>query len=141
MFKLFISTILLFIFIKNLNAAALECEVDDYSIQNSSVISINIVNFKVEPLVSLDEIPPFISIKVNEHFTDWALSSQKSGKLLKMKIDPNLYFYLKPSGNGYMDGFYIIKSGNLITKLDTYCSFNILSNYQSNFIKFKEGGL
>ncbi len=92
-------------------------------------------------MVSLDEIPPLISIKVNEHFTDWALSSQQSGKLLKMKIDPNLYFYLKPSGNGYMDGFYIIKSGNLITKLDTYCSFNILSNYQSNFISFKEGGL
>ena len=33
MIKLFISTILLFIFIKNLNAAALECDVDDYLIQ------------------------------------------------------------------------------------------------------------
>ena len=46
MFKLFISTILLFIFTKNLNAAALECDVDDYLIQNLNVISINSVDLR-----------------------------------------------------------------------------------------------
>ena len=136
MFKLFISTILLFIFTKNLNSAALECDVDDYLIQNLSVISINTVNLKIEPLVSLDEIPSFISIKIDNHFSDWAQSSQLTGNPLKMNISPDIYFYLKPSGNGYMDGFYIIRNGDYVTKLDSYCSFNILSNYQSDFIHF-----
>ena len=53
-----------------------------------------------------------------------------------MNISPDIYFYLKPSGNGYMDGFYIIRNGDYVTKLDSYCSFNILSNYQSDFIHF-----
>jgi len=138
MFKLFISTILLFIFTKNLNSAALECDVDDYLIKNSSVISINTVNLKIKPLVSLDEIPSFISIRVDDVFSDRAFNSQLIGQLLKMKINPNVHFYLKPSGNGYIDGFYIIKSGEFVTKLDTFCSFNILSNYQSDFIHFDE---
>ena len=138
MFKLFISTILLFIFTKNLNSAALECDVDDYLIKNSSVISINTVNLKIKPLVSLDEIPSFISIRVDDVFSDRAFNSQLIGQLLKMKINPNVHFYLKPLGNGYIDGFYIIKSGEFVTKLDTFCSFNILSNYQSDFIHFDE---
>ena len=136
MFKLLLSTILLFIFTKTVNAAALECDVDDYLIQNLSVISINTVNLKIEPLVSLDEIPSFISIKIDNHFSDWAQSSQLTGKPLKMNISPDIYFYLKPSGNGYMDGFYIIRNGDYVTKLDSYCSFNIFSNYQSDFIHF-----
>ena len=40
-----------------------------------------------------------------------------------------------------MDGFYIIKNGDYVTKLDSYCSFNMLSNYQSSFIHFEEGDL
>ena len=132
MFKLFISTILLFIFTKNLNSAALECDVDDYLIKNSSVISINTVNLKIKPLVSLDEIPSFISIRVDDVFSDRAFNSQLIGQLLKMKINPNVHFYLKPSGNGYIDGFYIIKSGEFVTKLDTFCSFNILSYLNKN---------
>jgi len=136
MFKLFFSTILLFIFTKNLNAAALECDVDDYLIQNLSVITINSVNLEIKPLVSLDEIPPFISIKIDNHFSDRAQSSQLTSKPLKMYISPDVYFYLKPSGNGYMDGFYIIRNGDYVTKLDSYCSVNIFSNYQSDFIQF-----
>tara|TARA_E500000178_G_C16538057_1_gene537519 strand:- start:139 stop:576 length:438 start_codon:yes stop_codon:yes gene_type:complete len=136
MIKLFISTILLFIFIKNLNAAALECDVDDYLIQNLNVISINRVDLEIKPLVSLDEIPPFISIKIDNHFSDRAQSSQLTSKPLKMYISPDVYFYLKPSGNGYMDGFYIIRNGDYVTKLDSYCSVNIFSNYQSDFIQF-----
>lgn len=141
MFKLFISTILLFIFTKNLNAAALECDVDDYLIQNLNVISINSVDLEIKPLVSLDEIPSFISIKVDDDFSDRALNSQLSSRLLKMKINSNVHFYLKPTSNGYMDGFYIIRNGDYVTKLDSYCSFNILSNYQSSFIHFEEGDL
>jgi len=141
MFKLFISTILLFIFTKNPNAAALECEVDDYLIQNLNVISINSVDLEIKPLVSLDEIPSYVSIKVDDSFSDKALNSQLSGSLLKMKINSNVHFYLKPTSNGYMDGFYIIRNGNYVTKLDSYCSFNILSNYQSSFIHFEEGDL
>ena len=141
MFKLFISTILLFSFTKNLNAAALECEVDDYLIQNLNVISINSVDLEIKPLVSLDEIPSYISIKVDDDFSDRALNSQLSSRLLKMKINSNVHFYLKPASNGYMDGFYIIRNGDYVTKLDSYCSFNILSNYQSSFIHFEEGDL
>ena len=141
MFKLLISTILLFILTKNLNAAALECEVDDYLIQNLNVISINSVDLEIKPLVSLDEIPSYISIKVDEDFSDRALNSQLSSRLLKMKINSNVHFYLKPASNGYMDGFYIIRNGDYVTKLDSYCSFNILSNYQSSFIQFEEGDL
>jgi len=141
MFKLFISTILLFIFTKNLSAAALECEVDDYLIQNLNVISINSVDLEIKPLVSLDEIPSFISIKVDDDFSNRALNSQLSSRLLKMKINSNVHFYLKPTSNGYMDGFYIIRNGDYVTKLDSYCSFNILSNYQSSFIHFEEGDL
>ena len=141
MFKLFIGTILLFIFTKNLNAAALECDVDDYLIQNLNVISINSVDLEIKPLVSLDEIPSFISIKVDDDFSDRAFNSQLSGRLLKMKINSDIHFYLKPTSNGYMDGFYIIRNGDYVTKLDSYCSFNILSNYQSSFIQFEEGDL
>ena len=141
MFKLFISTILLFIFTKNLSAAALECEVDDYLIQNLNVISINSVDLEIKPLVSLDEIPSYVSIKVDDDFSDRALNSQLSSRLLKMKINSNVHFYLKPASNGYMDGFYIIRNGDYVTKLDSYCSFNILSNYQSSFIQFEEGDL
>ena len=141
MFKLFFSTILLFIFTKNLNAAALECDVDDYLIQNLNVISINSVDLEIKPLVSLDEIPSFISIKVDDDFSNRALNSQLSSRLLKMKINSNVHFYLKPASNGYMDGFYIIRNGDYVTKLDSFCSFNILSNYQSSFIHFEEGGL
>ena len=141
MFKLLISTILLFIFTKNLNAAALECEVDDYLIQNLNVIFINSVDLEIKPLVSLDEIPSYISIKVDDDFSDRALNSQLSSSLLKMKINSNVHFYLKPASNGYMDGFYIIRNGDYVTKLDSYCSFNILSNYQSSFIQFEEGDL
>ena len=136
MFKLFISTILLFIFTKTINAAALECDVDDYLIQNLSVITINSVDLEIKPLTSLDEIPPFISIKIDNHFSDRAQSSQLTSKPLKMYISPDVYFYLKPSGNGYMDGFYIIRNGDYVTKLDSYCSVNIFSNYQSDFIQF-----
>jgi len=136
MFKLFINTILLFIFTKTVNSAALECDVDDYLIQNLSVITINSVNLEIKPLVSLDEIPPFISIKIDNHFSDRAQSSQLTSKPLKMYISPDVYFYLKPSGNGYMDGFYIIRNGDYVTKLDSYCSVNIFSNYQSDFIQF-----
>lgn len=141
MFKLFFSAILLFIFTKNLNAAALECDVDDYLIQNLNVISINSVDLEIKPLVSLDEIPSFISIKVDDDFSNRALNSQLSSRLLKMKINSNVHFYLKPASNGYMDGFYIIRNGDYVTKLDSYCSFNILSNYQSSFIHFEEGDL
>lgn len=141
MFKLFFSTILLFIFTKNLNAAALECDVDDYLIQNLNVISINSVDLEIKPLVSLDEIPSFISIKVDDDFSNRALNSQLSSRLLKMKVNSNVHFYLKPASNGYMDGFYIIRNGDYVTKLDSYCSFNILSNYQSSFIHFEEGDL
>ena len=141
MFKLFISTILFFIFIKNLNAAALECDVDDYLIQNLNVIFIKSVDLEIKPLVSLDEIPSFISIKVDDDFSDRAFNSQLSGRLLKMKINSDIHFYLKPTSNGYMDGFYIIRNGDYVTKLDSYCSFNILSNYQSSFIQFVEGDL
>jgi len=141
MFKLFFSTILLFIFTKNLNAAALECDVDDYLIQNLNVISINSVDLEIKPLVSLDEIPSFISIKVDDDFSNKALNSQLSSRLLKMKVNSNVHFYLKPTSNGYMDGFYIIRNGDYVTKLDSYCSFNILSNYQSSFIHFEEGDL
>jgi len=141
MFKLFFSTILLFIFTKNLNAAALECDVDDYLIQNLNVISINSVDLEIKPLVSLDEIPSFISIKVDDDFSNRALNSQLSSRLLKMKVNSNVHFYLKPTSNGYMDGFYIIRNGDYVTKLDSYCSFNILSNYQSSFIHFEEGDL
>ena len=141
MFKLFISTILLFIFTKNLNAAALECDVDDYLIQNLNVISINSVDLEIKPLVSLDEIPSFISIKVDNDFSDRAFNSQLSGRLLKMKINSDIHFYLKPTSNGYMDGFYIIRNGDYVTKLDSYCSFNVLSNFQSSFIQFVEGDL
>ena len=141
MFKLFFSTILLFIFTKNLNAAALECDVDDYLIQNLNVISINSVDLEIKPLVSLDEIPSFISIKVDDDFSNKALNSQLSSRLLKMKINSNVHFYLRPASNGYMDGFYIIRNGDYVTKLDSYCSFNILSNYQSSFIHFEEGDL
>ena len=141
MFKLFFSTIILFIFTKNLNAAALECDVDDYLIQNLNVISINSVDLEIKPLVSLDEIPSFISIKVDDDFSNRALNSQLSSRLLKMKINSNVHFYLKPASNGYMDGFYIIRNGDYVTKLDSYCSFNILSNYQSSFIHFEEGDL
>jgi hypothetical protein len=141
MFKLFFSTILLFIFTKNLNAAALECDVDDYLIQNLNVISINSVDLEIKPLVSLDEIPSFISIKVDDDFSNRALNSQLSSRLLKMKINSDVHFYLKPTSNGYMDGFYIIRNGDYVTKLDSYCSFNILSNYQSSFIHFEEGDL
>jgi hypothetical protein len=141
MFKLFFSTILLFIFTKNLNAAALECDVDDYLIQNLNVIFINSVDLEIKPLVSLDEIPSFISIKVDDDFSNRALNSQLSSRLLKMKINSNVHFYLKPASNGYMDGFYIIRNGDYVTKLDSYCSFNILSNYQSSFIHFEEGDL
>ena len=136
MFKLFINTILLFIFTKTVNSAALECDVDDYLIQNLSVITINSINLEIKPLVSLDEIPPFISIKIDNHFSDRAQSSQLTSKPLKMYISPDVYFYLKPSGNGYMDGFYIIRNGDYVTKLDSYCSVNIFSNYQSDFIQF-----
>ena len=136
MFKLFINTILLFIFTKTVNSAALECDVDDYLIQNLSVITINSVNLEIKPLTSLDEIPPFISIKIDNHFSDWAQSSKLTSKPLKMYISPDVYFYLKPSGNGYMDGFYIIRNGDYVTKLDSYCSVNIFSNYQSDFIQF-----
>ena len=136
MFKFFIRIFLLFIFAKNLNAAALECDVDNYLIQNLNVISINSVDLEIKSLTSLDKIPPFISIKIDNHFSDWAQSSQLTGKPLKMNISPDIYFYLKPSGNGYMDGFYIIRNGDYVTKLDSYCSFNILSNYQSDFIHF-----
>ena len=141
MFKLFFSTILLFIFTKNLHAAALECDVDDYLIQNLNVISINSVDLEIKPLVSLDEIPSFISIKVDDDFSNKALNSQLSSRLLKMKINSNVHFYLKPASNGYMDSFYIIRNGDYVTKLDSYCSFNILSNYQSSFIHFEEGDL
>ena len=141
MFKLFISTILLFIFTKNLHAAALECEVGDYLIQNLNVISINSVDLEIKPLVSLDEIPSFISIKVDDDFSNKALNSQLSSRLLKMKINSNVHFYIKPASNGYMDGFYIIRNGDYVTKLDSYCSFNILSKYQSSFIHFEEGDL
>ena len=141
MFKLFISTILLFIFTKNLNAAALECDVDDYLIQNLNVISINSVDLEIKPLVSLDEIPSFISIKVDDDFSDRAFNSQLSGRLLKMKINSDIHFYLKPTSNGYMDGFYIIRNGDYVTKLDSYCSLNVLSNFQSSFIQFVEGDL
>jgi len=141
MFKLFFSTILLFIFTKNLNAATLECDVDDYLIQNLNVISINSVDLEIKPLVSLDEIPSFISIKVDDDFSNKALNSQLSSRLLKMKINSNVHFYLRPASNGYMDGFYIIRNGDYVTKLDSYCSFNILSNYQSSFIHFEEGDL
>jgi len=141
MFKLFFSTILLFIFTKNLNAAALECDVDDYLIQNLNVIFINSVDLEIKPLVSLDEIPSFISIKVDDDFSNRALNSQLSSRLLKMKINSDVHFYLKPTSNGYMDGFYIIRNGDYVTKLDSYCSFNILSNYQSSFIHFEEGDL
>jgi len=141
MFKLFFSTILLFIFTKNLNAAALECDVDDYLIQNLNVISINSVDLEIKPLVSLDEIPSFISIKVDDDFSNRALNSQLSSRLLKMKVNSNVHFYLKPTSNGYMDGFYIIRNGDYVSKLDSYCSFNILSNYQSSFIHFEEGDL
>lgn len=141
MFKLLISTILLFILTKNLNAAALECEVDDYLIQNLNVISINSVDLEIKPLVSLDEIPSYVSIKVDDDFSDRALNSQLSSRLLKMKINSNVHFYLKPASNGYMDGFYIIRNGDYVTKLDSYCSFNILSNYQSSFVQFEEGDL
>jgi len=136
MFKLFINTILLFIFTKTVNSAALECDVDDYLIKNLSVITINSVNLEIKPLTSLDEIPPFISIKIDNHFSDRAQSSQLTSKPLKMYISPDVYFYLKPSGNGYMDGFYIIRNGDYVTKLDSYCSVNIFSNYQSDFIQF-----
>jgi len=136
MFKLFINTILLFIFTKTINSAALECDVDDYLIQNLSVITINSADLEIKPLTSLDEIPPFISIKIDNHFSDRAQSSQLTSKPLKMYISPDVYFYLKPSGNGYMDGFYIIRNGDYVTKLDSYCSFNIFSNYQSDFIHF-----
>ena len=141
MFKLLLSTILLFIFTKNLSAAALECDVDDYLIQNLNVISINSVDLEIKPLVSLDEIPSFISIKVDDDFSDRALNSQLSGRLLKMKINSDIHFYLKPASNGYMDGFYIIRNGDYVTKLDSYCSFNVLSNFQSSFIQFEEGDL
>ena len=141
MFKLLLSTILLFIFTKNLSAAALECEVDDYLIQNLNVISINSVDLEIKPLVSLGEIPSFISIKVDDDFSNRALNSQLSSRLLKMKINSNVHFYLKPASNGYMDGFYIIRNGDYVTKLDSYCSFNILGNYQSSFIHFEEGDL
>jgi len=141
MFKLFFSTIILFVFTKNLNAAALECQVDDYLFENSDVILINTVDLEVQPLVSLDQIPSFISIKIDDDFSDRALSSKLTGKLLKTEINSNLYFYLKSSGNNYMDGFYVIKSGEFVTKLDTYCSFNMLSNYHSNFIQFEKGDL
>ena len=141
MFKLLLSTILLFIFTKTVNAAALECDVDDYLIQNLNVISINSVDLEIKPLVSFDEIPSYISIKVDEDFSDRALNSQLSSRLLKMKINSNVHFYLKPASNGYMDGFYIIRNGDYVTKLDSYCSFNILSNYQSSFIQFEEGDL
>ncbi|MDB0033955.1 hypothetical protein N9E52_02310 [Alphaproteobacteria bacterium] len=141
MFKLFFSTVILFIFTKNLNAAALECDVDDYLIQNLNVISINSVDLEIKPLVSLGEIPSFISIKVDDDFSNRALNSQLSSRLLKMKINSNVHFYLKPASNGYMDGFYIIRNGDYVTKLDSYCSFNILSNYQSSFIHFEEGDL
>ena len=141
MFKLFFSTILLFILTKNLNAAALECKVDDYLIQNLSVISINSVDLNIKPMASLDEIPSFISIKIDDHFSDRALNSQITGKLLKMTINPNLYFYLKPVDSDYMQGFYITKSGEFVTKLDSYCNFNLLSNYQSSFIHFENGDI
>ncbi len=141
MFKLFFSTIILFVFTKNLNAAALECQVDDYLFENSDVILINTVDLEIQPLVSLDQIPSFISIKIDDDFSDRALSSKLTGKLLKTEINSNLYFYLKSSGNNYMDGFYVIKSGEFVTKLDTYCSFNMLSNYHSNFIQFEKGDL
>lgn len=141
MYKLFFSTIILFVFTKNLNAAALECQVDDYLFENSDVILINTVDLEVQPLVSLDQIPSFISIKIDDDFSDRALSSKLTGKLLKTEINSNLYFYLKSSGNNYMDGFYVIKSGEFVTKLDTYCSFNMLSNYHSNFIQFEKGDL
>ena len=136
MFKLFINTILLFIFTKTVNSAALECDVDDYLIKNLSVITINSADLEIKPLTSLDEIPPFISIKIDNHFSDRAQSSQLTSKPLKMYISPDVYFYLKPSGNGYMDGFYIIRNGDYVTKLDSYCSVNIFSNYQSDFIQF-----
>ena len=141
MYKLFFSTIILFVFTKNLNAAALECQVDDYLFENSDVILINTVDLEVQPLVSLDQIPSFISIKIDDDFSDRALSSKLTGKFLKTEINSNLYFYLKSSGNNYMDGFYVIKSGEFVTKLDTYCSFNMLSNYHSNFIQFEKGDL
>lgn len=73
MFKLLLSTILLFIFTKTVNAAALECDVEDYLIQNLSVITINSADLEIKPLTSLDEIPPFISIKIDNYFSDWAL--------------------------------------------------------------------
>tara|TARA_Y100000591_G_C21460831_1_gene510743 strand:+ start:182 stop:592 length:411 start_codon:yes stop_codon:yes gene_type:complete len=129
MFRLFISTFFLFIFTKNLNAAALECDVDDYLIQNSSVISINSIDLNVKP---------FISIRVDDGFSNRVLNSKLTGQLLKMKINSSVYFYLKPSGNSYMDGFYIIRNNDFVTKLDSFCSFNILSNYQSDFIHFDE---
>jgi len=141
MFKLFFITIILFVFTKNLNAAALECQVDDYLFENSDVILINTVDLEVQPLVSLDQIPSFISIKIDDDFSDRALSSKLTGKLLKTEINSNLYFYLKSSGNNYMGGFYVIKRGEFVTKLDTYCSFNMLSNYHSNFIQFEKGDL
>ena len=141
MFKLFFSTIILFVFTKNLNAAALECQVDNCLFENSDVILINTVDLEVQPLVSLDQIPSFISIKIDDDFSDRALSSKLTGKLLKTEINSNLYFYLKSSGNNYMDGFYVIKSGEFVTKLDTYCSFNMFSNYHSNFIQFEKGDL
>ena len=141
MFKLFFSTIVLFVFNKNLNAAALECHIDDYLIHNLDVISINAEYLEVQPLISIDEIPSFISIRIDEDFSDRALSSKLTGKFLKTKINSNLYFYLKSSGNNYMGGFYVIKRGEFVTKLDTYCSFNMLSNYHSNFIQFEKGDL
>src|SRR5210317_1473278 len=141
MFKLFFITIILFVFTKNLNAAALECQVDDYLFENSDVILINTVDLEIQPLVSLDEIPSFISIKIDDDFSDRALSSKLTGKLLKTEINSNLYFYLKSSSNNYMDGFYVIKSGEFVSKLDTYCSFNMFSNYHSNFIQFEKGDL
>ena len=78
---------------------------------------------------------------MDDDFSDRALNSQLSSRLLKMKINSNVHFYLKPASNGYMDGFYIIRNGDYVTKLDSYCSFNILSNYQSSFIQFEEGDL
>jgi len=137
MFKLIISTIVLFIFTQNLNAAALECQVDDYYFQNMEVISINSLDLTIKPLVSMGEIPSFFSIKVDTHFSELAQNLKQKGELVKMIIDSGLHFYLNPKNN-YMDGFYIIKKGDFITKLDSFCSFNLLSNYQSEFILFDE---
>ena len=63
MFKFFISTILLFI-LPNLNAAALECDVDNYLIQNLNVISINSVDLEIKSLTSLDKIPPSFQLRL-----------------------------------------------------------------------------